>query len=58
MKTFAISKISPPFDNYVTKTMLSDAELREEHEYSPIGQMMAELWTFLGLDVGEITKKE
>ena len=42
------------------KTILSDAESREEHDetkYSPIGQTMAELWFFLCLDVGKITEK-
>ena len=43
------------------KTILSDAESREEHDetkYSPIGQTATELWTFLCLDVGKIMEKE
>ena len=35
--------------NYVMKVLLSDAESHEEHnetKYSPIGQTMAECWTF------------
>ena len=39
---------------------LSEAESREEHnktKYSPIGQTMAELRSFLCLDVGKITEK-
>ena len=43
------------------KTILSDAESCEEHDettYSPIGGTTAELWTFLCLDVVEITEKE
>ena len=42
------------------KIKVPDAELREEHDeikYSPIGQMMAELRSFLCLDVGKITEK-
>ena len=42
------------------KIILSDAESREEHDktkYSPIGQTMAQLWSFLCLDVGKITEK-
>ena len=41
------------------KIILSDTESREEHEtkYSPIGQAMAELRSFLCLDVGKITEK-
>ena len=42
------------------KIILSDVELREEHDetkYSPIGQTMAELRSFLCLDVGKITEK-
>ena len=42
------------------KIILSDAESREEHDktkYSPIGQTMAELRSFLCLDVGKITEK-
>ena len=42
------------------KIILSDAESREEHnktKYSPIGQTMAELRSFLCLDVGKITEK-
>ena len=38
------------------KIILSDAESREEHDktkYSPIGQTMAELQSFLCLDVAE-----
>ena len=53
-------KISPPFNYYVIKIMLSDAESREEHDktkYSPIGQTMAELRSFLCLDVGKIMEK-
>ena len=40
--------------------MLSDAKSREEHDktkYSPIEQTMAELRSFLCLDVGKITEK-
>ena len=40
--------------------ILSDAESHEVHDktkYSPIGQMMMELWSFLRLDVGKITEK-
>ena len=40
--------------------ILSDAESREEHDetkYSPIRQTMAELRSFLCLDVGKITEK-
>ena len=47
-------KISLPFNDYVMKTLLSDAESLEEHEetkYSPIGLTMAELWTLLCPDV-------
>ena len=54
-------KISAPFNNYVMKTILSDAESREEHgetKYSLTGPTMAELWTFLCLNVGEIMEKE
>ena len=42
------------------KIILPDAESREEHDetkYSPIEQTMAELWSFLCLDVGKIMKK-
>ena len=41
------------------KTILSDAELHEHDEtkYSPIGQTMAELGSFLCLDVGKITER-
>ena len=59
MKTFAVSKISPPFNYYVMKIILFDAESCEEHnetKYSPIGQTMTV--TFLCLDVGKITEKE
>ena len=40
--------------------ILSDAESREEHDktkYSPIGQMMVELRSFLCLDVRKIMEK-
>jgi len=43
------------------KIILSDAESREEHDeakYSPIGQTMAGLRSFLCLDVGKITKRK
>ena len=43
------------------KTILSDAKSREEHDetkYSPIGQITAELWMILCMDVGKITEKE
>ena len=53
--------MSPPFNNYIMKTILSDAESREEHgetNYSTIGRMAVELWTFLCLDVGKIAEKE
>ena len=52
--------ISPPFNYYVMKIILSDAESHEEHDetkYSPRGQTMAELWSILCLDVGKITEK-
>ena len=42
------------------KIKLPDAESREEHDefkYSPIGQTMVELRSFLCLDVGKITEK-
>ena len=42
------------------KVIVSDADSREEHDetkYSPIGQMMAELRSFLCVDVGKITEK-
>ena len=42
------------------KIILTDAESHEEHnetKYSPIGQMMAELWSFLSLDLGKIAEK-
>ena len=42
------------------KIILSDAESSEEHDetkYSLIGQTMAELWSFLCLDVEKITEK-
>ena len=42
------------------KIILSDAESREEHDetkYSSVGQTMAELWSFLCLDLGKITEK-
>ena len=42
------------------KIILSDAESREEYDktkYSPIGQTMAELWSFLCLDVGKSRKR-
>ena len=42
------------------KIILSDAESREEHDktkYSPIGQTMTELWSFLCLNVGKIMEK-
>ena len=41
------------------KIVLPDAESREEYDetkYSPIGQTMAELRSFLCLDVGKITE--
>ena len=56
-----IKNISPPFNYYVMKVILSDAESREEHnetKYSPIGQMMVELRSFLRLDVGKRMKIE
>ena len=42
------------------KLILSDAESCGEHDetkYSPIGQMITELQSFLCLDVGKITKR-
>ena len=42
------------------KIILTDAESCEEHnetKYSPIGQTMAELRSFLHLDVGKIMEK-
>ena len=42
------------------KIILSDAESREEQDetkYSPIGQTIVELRSFLCLDVGKITEK-
>ena len=42
------------------KIILPDAESREEHDetkYSPIGQTVAELRSFLCLNVGKITEK-
>ena len=42
------------------KIILLDTESREEHDetkYSPIGQTMVELRSFLCLDVGKITVK-
>ena len=42
------------------KIILPDAESREEYDetkYSPIGQTMAELRSFLCLDVGKIMEK-
>ena len=54
-------KITPPFNNYVMKTILSDAESREEHDetkYSPIGGMTAEFMDPLSADVGKITEKK
>ena len=42
------------------KTILSDAESREEHDatkYSPIGQMISKLQSFLCLDVEKSLKK-
>ena len=42
------------------KIILSDAESHEDHDetkYSPIGQTMAELQSFLCLDVGKIMEK-
>ena len=42
------------------KFILPDAESREEHDetkYSPIGQMVTELRSFLCLYVGKITEK-
>ena len=59
-KLFASQKISPSFNYYGMKIILSDAESREEHQetkYSPIRQMTAELRSFLCLDVGKITDK-
>ena len=56
-KLLPSQKISPPFNYYVMKIILPDAESREEHDetkYSPIGQKMA---VFLCLDVGKITEK-
>ena len=53
-------KISVPFKHYVMKIILPDAESCVEHnenKYSPVGQTMAELWSFLCLDVGKITEK-
>ena len=41
------------------KIILSDAESREEHDEtkcSPIGQTVAELWSFLCLDAGKSRK--
>ena len=59
-KLLPSQKINLPFIYYVMKIILSDAESREEHheiKYSPIGQAIAELWSFLCLDVGKIMKK-
>ena len=56
----ASQKISPPFNYYIMKIILSDAKSREEHnetKYSPIGQTPAELRSFLYLDVGKIMEK-
>ena len=42
------------------KIILPDAKSHEEHDetkYSPIGQTMAELRSFLCLDVGKIKEK-
>ena len=42
------------------KIILPDAKSREEHDetkYSPIGQTMTELRSFLCLDVGKITER-
>ena len=42
------------------KITLPDAESHEEHnetKWSPIGQRMAELRSFLCLDIGKITEK-
>ena len=42
------------------KIILSDAESRGEHDeikYSSIGQTMAELQSFLHVDVGKITER-
>ena len=42
------------------KITLPDAESREEHDetkYSPIGQTMEELRSYLCVDVGKITEK-
>ena len=59
-KLLPSQKISLPFNYNVIKIILSDAESHEEHDetkYSPIGQMMAELRSFLCLDDGKITEK-
>ena len=45
--------------HYKMKIILSDAESREKHgvtKYGPIGQKMAELWTFLCQGVVEINE--
>ena len=59
-KLLPSQKISLPYNHYIMKIILSDAESCEEHneaKYSPIGQMMVELWSFLCLDVGKITER-
>ena len=61
MKTFAVLKISRFLNNYVMKTILSDAKSHEEHDemkYSPIRQTTAELCMILYMDVGKIMEKE
>ena len=53
-------KIYLPFNYYVMKIILSDAESREEHDetkYSFIGKTMAELRSFLCLDVDKIMER-
>ena len=54
-----LKKISPPFNYYVMKIILSNGEsCEDETKYSPIGQTTAELRSFLCLDVGKIMEKE
>ena len=59
-KLLLSQKICLPFNYYVMKIILPDAESRKEHDetkYSPIGQTMAELQSFLCLNVGKILEK-
>ena len=59
-KLLLSQKITPSFNYCVMKIILFDAESCETHDeikYSPIGQMMEVLRSFMCLDVGIITER-